>query len=214
MTPEELIAEGRKLEHACAFLRPVGTGPVAAIWHERDVWEEDVTGERCWITFDARQTPGLSDPIAGYVSVFTNEETCEGGRVEIAETWPSRTGTELYAHVASVLPPIDAVFAFGSEAVEKWIRSLAWERGWAYNNNFKGREVVEEYERVWQRDFPLYFRSDIYAVLGGWHVPWPDGDWDELHQGQLMLFTLRDSEPWVEAWRTRNGEFRVIQRIT
>ena len=31
---------------------------------------------------------------------------------------------------------------------------------------------------------------------------------------QLLVFTLRDSEPWVEAWRTKTGQFRVIQRIT
>ncbi|HEV3303348.1 MAG TPA: hypothetical protein VG055_27090 [Planctomycetaceae bacterium] len=36
MTSEELIAEGRKLERPCLFLRPQGAGPVAAVWHERD----------------------------------------------------------------------------------------------------------------------------------------------------------------------------------
>jgi hypothetical protein len=31
---------------------------------------------------------------------------------------------------------------------------------------------------------------------------------------RLLVFTIRDSDPWVEAWRTRAGQFRVIQRIT
>ena len=60
----------------------------------------------------------------------------------------------------------------------------------------------------------MFFKSDIHAVLGGWHVPMPDTDWHDLLDDQLMVFTLRNSEPWVEAWRKREGAFRVIQRIT
>ena len=36
MTFEQLVAEGRKLERPCVFLRPTGTGPVAAS-HEPQV---------------------------------------------------------------------------------------------------------------------------------------------------------------------------------
>jgi hypothetical protein len=45
-------------------------------------------------------------------------------------------------------------------------------------------------------------------------MPMADDDWHDLLDEQLMVFTIRDSEPWVEAWRTRTGQFRVIQRIT
>jgi hypothetical protein len=41
-----------------------------------------------------------------------------------------------------------------------------------------------------------------------------DDDWHDLLDERLMVFTIRDSEPWVEAWRTRAGQFSVIQRIT
>jgi hypothetical protein len=47
MTLEQLLAEGRKLERPCVFLRPTGTGPVAAVWYERDYGEIDSTGHRC-----------------------------------------------------------------------------------------------------------------------------------------------------------------------
>jgi hypothetical protein len=214
MTSAQLIEEGRKLQRPCSFLRPQGTGPVAAVWYERDDEEIESTGHHCWLTFDARHVPGSSPSVTGYISVFTNEKKCEGGRVEVTPSWPKRGRTELYAHTASVLPPIDAVFSRGSEAVGEWIRSHGWQRDWRYNNNFKGRDVVREYERVWQQEFPIYFESDIYAILGGWHFPMADDDWHELLDQQLMVFTLRDSEPWIEAWRTRAGQFRVIQRIT
>jgi hypothetical protein len=213
MTPKQLIAEGRKLERPSVFLRPAGTGPVAAVWYERDQGEIDSTGFRCWLTVDARHIPGPPPPGPSYISVFTDEATCEGGRVKVASL-PRRAGTPLYAHAASVLPPIDAVFARGSEAVGDWIASYGWDRGVRYNSNFRGDAVVGPYDEVWAREFPVCFESDIYAVLGGWHFPCADDDWYDLMDEQLMVFTIRGSEPWVEAWRNRTGEFTVIQRIT
>ena len=169
MTIEQLIEEGRKLQRPCVFMRPQGSGPVDAIWHERDDDEAESAGHHCWLTVDARHIPGLPSSITGYISVFTDDEKCTGGRVEVTPSWPKRAGTELYAHAASVLPPIDAVFARGSDAVGEWIRSHGWERTDRYNDNFKDAALVREYERVWMREFPLYSESDIYAVLGGWH---------------------------------------------
>jgi hypothetical protein len=214
MTSDQLISEGRKLERPCVFLRPTGTGPVAAVWYERDEGEIASTGCRCWLTVDARHIPGLPPSVAGYINVFTDEATYRGGRVEVTSSWPKREGTRLCAHPASVLPPIDAVFARGSEAVGDWIALHGWSRGERYNDNFKGRAIVEPYERTWAREFPIYLDSDIYAVLGGWHFPCADDDWHDLIDEQLMVFTLRGAEPWVEAWRTKTDQFDVIQRIT
>ena len=213
MTSEQLIVEGRKLERPCNFLRAHGSGPVAAIWYERDDDEIESTGH-CWLSVDTRQIPGVPTSVTGYLSVFTDEKKCEGGRVEITPSWPTIAGTKLFAHPASVLPPIDAVFARGSEVLEAWIRSNGWERHFRYNNNFAGRDIVRAYSDVYRREYPLYFESDIYAILGGWHWPGPDNDWHDLIDEQLMVLTLRNYEPWVEVWRTRTNQFRVIQRIT
>jgi len=201
------------LQRACSFLRPNGGGPVAALWHERDEREIAATGFHRWLTVDARCIPGLPASVTGYVSVLTGEDGL-GGRVEVTPSWPKRTGVELYAHDASVLPPIDAVFSRGSEAVGEWLRSHGLERMERYSGNFDDAGIGDEYERAWQQEYPIYLDDEIYAMLGGWHFPMADDDWHDLIDEQLMIFTLRDSEPWVEAWRTRAGEFRVIQRIT
>jgi hypothetical protein len=214
MTSEQLIEEGRKLQRPSTLLRPEGTGPVAAMWHERDDDELESTGHHCWLTVDARHVPGLPPSVTGYLNVFADEENCEGGRVEVTRSWPKRAGTKLHAHTASVLPPVDAVFARGSAAVGDWIQSHGFERTDRYNNNFKGRDIVAEYQRIWMEEFPPYRESDIYAVLGGWHWPGQDDDWHQLIDEHLMVLTIRDSEPWVEAWHTRAGQFKVIQRIT
>jgi|SRR5580700_8918190 hypothetical protein len=214
MTYEQLILEGRKLQRPCVFLRPAGPGPVAAVWYDRDEAEIESSGYRRWLAVDARRIPGLARSVARYVNVLTDEKTCEGGRIKVTSHWPMRKGTRLFAHPASVLPPIDAVFALGSEAIGEWLASHGWERGERYNDSFKDRALVEQYEDIWTREFPIYFNSDIYAVLGGWHFPCADDDWHDLLDDQLMVFTIRDSEPWVEAWRTKTGQFKVIQRIT
>jgi hypothetical protein len=214
MTSAQLIEEGRKLQRACMFLRPQRSGPVAAVWYEADDEERETSGQRCWLTVDARQVPDLPLSVAGCLSVFTDEESCEGGRVEVSPKWPERAGVALYAHPAAVLPPIDAVFARGSEAVGEWLRSHGWERTERYHDNFPDAAIVREYERIWMSEYPLYLKSDIHAVLGGWHWPCADDDWHALIDEQLLVMTVRDSEPWVEAWRTRKGEFKVIQRIT
>jgi hypothetical protein len=67
MTPQQLISEGRKLEHPCVLLRPMGTGAVAAVWHERDKGEIESTGHRCWLSVDIRNIPGLRRPVRRYI---------------------------------------------------------------------------------------------------------------------------------------------------
>ncbi|MDR3460492.1 MAG: hypothetical protein P4N60_23940 [Verrucomicrobiae bacterium] len=214
MTPDQLIAEGRKLQRPCYFLRPEVSGEIAAIWYERDDDEIEETGHRCWLTVDSRFVSALPSSITGYISVFSNEDDCESGKVEISATWPNRDGIKLYAHKADVIPPLDAVMALGSDAVGEWLRANGWQRGWRYNNNFKDKATVNAYWKVWEDEYPLYFESDIYAMLGGWHWPGQDDDWYDLVDDQLMVLTFRDSEPWVEAWLTKSGGFKVIQRIT
>ncbi|OYV96722.1 MAG: hypothetical protein B7Z73_00210 [Planctomycetia bacterium 21-64-5] len=148
------------------------------------------------------------------MSLFTDEVKCEGGWVEFSRAWPERPGVQLYAQPASVLPPLDAVFFRGSELVGDWLQANDWERDRRYNHNFKDEQVANQYEQVWFSEYPLYLQSDIYAVLGGWHFPGPDDDWHDLVENQLLVLTIRDAEPWVEAWRTRDGGFRVLQRVT
>jgi hypothetical protein len=188
MTADQLIAEGRKLQRPCFFLRPEGSGEVAAIWHERDDDEIDETGFRCWLTINSRFVPGLPSSITGYISLFSNEQDFTSGKVEISAAQPKRGGTKLYAHAASVIPPFDAVVAKGSGAVGDWLKANNWPR----------EKIVEAYLDVWRSEFPLYFNSDIYAILGGWHWPSQDDDWHDLIDEQLIALTIHDSEPWVE----------------
>ena len=124
---------------------------------------------------------------------------------------PVTSSAPLFAEPYMSLPPVDAVFLFGSERIEQFLLENNWSRTVPFNANFRG-SAAHEYERLWQGNCPLY-RRDLTAVLGGWNVPWPDGDFEDLAASELLVWTLEEAEPWVEAFRS-NGSFRVFQRIT
>ena len=213
MTGEELIAEGRQLQRPSWFLRPEPLGEVAAIWHDCNEDEIESTGHHCWITIDARFVPGLPSSTIKFLRVLTNEDDCEGGKIEVSAENNRREGIKLYAHPANVIPPLDAVMLKGSDAVGQWLAAHKWQRDWGYNGNFQD-EAAKAYNRVWFAEHPMYRESDIFAILGGWHFQFPDSDWMNQLEDQHVILTLRDSEPWVEGWLTRNRDFKVFQRIT
>jgi hypothetical protein len=210
MTAEELIQEGRRLQRRTILLEPEGSGERAAIWYGRSE-DEPSGGHRCWLSVDARFVPSFEGQ--GWLSILTNDELCEGGRVEVSTSPHNSKGVALFPREISVLPPIDAVIARGSLAVDQWLNENNWRRDWRYNSNFRDRAIVEEYETIQQEENPLYWK-DAYATLGGWHMGWPDDDWHDLLDAKLLVLTYKDSEPWVEAWQMSSGEFKVIQRIT
>ncbi len=150
MTSEQLIEEGRKLQPPSVFLRPEGPGPVAAIWRERDDDELESTGHHCWLTVDARHVPGLPPSVTGYLSVFADEENCEGGRVEVTQSWPKRAGIKtLRPYRLRCCRPSTPCSLAALRLFGEWIQSHGFERTDRYNNNFKGRDIVEEYQRIW-----------------------------------------------------------------
>jgi len=214
MTPDTLIAEGRRLARPCVFLRPEACGPVAAIWHNPDAEEIDSTGFRRWITVDTRFVPCLPKDVLGFISVLTDERRCEGGRIEIHASPPEEGGVKLHAEQKSVLAPIEAIFSRGSDEIGHWLAANRWPREERYNDNFPDRSIVEIFMRQWMKEYPIYRNNGTYAVLGGWHFPCADNDWYRLVDEQLIVLTIYDSEPWVEGWRLRSGHFEVIQRIS
>jgi hypothetical protein len=211
MTLDELIAEGRRLQRRTILLTPDGSGDAAALWYGHDYDEEPPDGHQCWISVNAGFIPGFDG--IGWLSVLTDDESCQGGRVEVSPGPRRREGVPLYPKEIAVLPTIDAVFARGSQAVERWLEDNGWRRDWRYNSNFRDRAIVDAYAAVERRENPLYWEN-AYATLGGWHMGWADDDWHDLLGAKLLVHTYKDSEPWVEAWQLPSGQFKVIQRIT
>jgi hypothetical protein len=144
-----------------------------------------------------------------WMNVYLDEEY-KSGRVELSPE-PLVSDHPLCRSDAASLPPIDAVFRFGSSSVEKYLEANGWKRDWGFNNNFKGA-IAHEYEREWAKQCPLYAKG-VVALEGGWNMPWPDDDWEDLLGHEFVLWTFEDSEPWVEVF-SDGTNYRVIQRIT
>lgn len=213
MTASELFAEAERLVRPCVLLQSQGPKDrFAAVWGGDGLVPAPEGNFRHWLTVDRRFFPDGTNPEGGCLSVYTNDQDCRSG-VAVLDTTAKlvahRNSTKLYARSARSLPPIDAVFLLGSKAVHKWLKSHGWQPDWGFSSNFTDPEPAEEYERRYQSECPLY-SGGAHAVLGGWHFPWPDGDWQELLGRRLLVWTFEQSEPWVEVW----DDFEVKQRIT
>ena len=215
MTGEELIAEGRRLARPCVHLRSDGElGNLAAMWGGPGQVACPTPEHTHWLTVDCRFLPHGVGPRSGCLSVYTDDEDRFGVAIHdpLASLGVSGNGQRLYAHSIPSLPPLEAVFLYGSPAVRDWLTPLGWEPEDGMNGNFPASDVTDPYVAAWQQDMPLY-GDRAFAVLGGWHFPWPDGDWVELVDRPLVVMTLADSEPWVEVF-DMGGSFQVMQRIT
>src|SRR5438132_699743 len=118
MTVQRLIEEGRKLQRACNLLKRSGSGEPVAMWFESDPDDESITDWRRWMTVRADAIPNSHAPTIVYFSLYTSG--LQKGLIDFVDGWPPVNGTPLYMHPASVLPPIDAVFAKGSDEIEEW----------------------------------------------------------------------------------------------
>jgi hypothetical protein len=212
MNIDLLTSEADKLSRLVTCLVPDKTGDIVGIWWgaESDQHKEDVP---YWLALDGAALPTLG--IASKFLVVSVDHSSLSGVATVLDSAPrdsTRKGRPLYAVAARSLPPIDAVFLFGSDEVDTWLAECSWQRDWEYNDNFPD-PVARHYEELFQLQHPLYTNS-AWAAVGGWHLPWPDGDWRERLNDRLLVTTYRDSEPWLEVWATAHADLEVAYRIT
>ena len=212
MTLEELLKEAAALAKPCVHLVEDSQFPFAALWGGKSPIVAPATKSHHWVTMDRTLLPkDLAG--SGCVAIFTDED--DEGYVRVDSNirlQPNKTATSLYAQPSTSYPPLEAIFRFGSSAVDSWLKANNWERTWEYNDNFKDQAVTRPYEQFYQSHTPLFLKGP-YAQIGGWHMPWPAGDWDDLLSSNLVLWTFRDAEPWLEVWESE-GQYRVIARIS
>jgi hypothetical protein len=185
------LAEATALSRPGLQLRAQGAGEPDAYWHG-DLHGGPVASVR-------RED--------GWINVHTGP----GGPWAEQSDGPLISAVALFAHPARSLPPVTVVFMRGSAAIEAHLAEHGLRRDWPDHPSPKDA-VARAYERHWQATCPMY-SAGTHAVSGGWPVPWPDGDYLEWIDAELLLWTLQDAEPWVEAYR-RHGKLHVLSRIT
>lgn len=187
MAKSNLATRAERLARPSVLLkRTSNDASRAGVWGGPGVVPAPKGPFRHWLSIDCRFLPAGLGPSRGVLSVYTHEEDGESGSVrhDPSAILCAAGGIPLYAYPVPSLPPPEALSA----------------------------EDDEEYIRLWQSNCPLY-TGEATAVLGGWHFPWPDGDWEELREVPFLVWTLEDAEPYVEVWGGPDA-FRVMPRIT
>jgi hypothetical protein len=121
-TGAELIAEGEQLAKPSVLLKASGSDDqFAGVWGGRGFVPAPTGQVRHWLTIDCRFLPVGLGPSTGCLSIYTNEEKSDSGLAQHsarAELRRSKECQPLYAFPDRSLPPIDAVFRFGSKAIQ------------------------------------------------------------------------------------------------
>ena len=238
-TAADLIAEGERLSRPCLLLGPWGEGEIVGIWGGRgreprptvDFLDQPGVESQHWISIDCAWLAGqrILHPQAGNSHLSIYERTLPQNHPLYAAsghkfTWVGGTGPlasagldgePLYAKPARSFPPFPAVCLYGSPAVETWLATLGLRRIDYDHANLIRSEPGRAYQEEWSRRTPWFpdGADGTAAVLGGWHQMWPDDDFYVPPETQPVLWTLRDSEPWLEVRRS-SSNYLVLMRIT
>jgi hypothetical protein len=219
MTLEELIEEGERLSKPSLLLvDSIEQSGIAGYWHGGEPLT-DGTARRLWLTLDctwlSRHGSRLRDGVMCiYEHISKSGE--QQGRVTYTPNQNLSTltveGLPLYGIEAESFPPIQAVCLYGSEHVEQWVESLGLSR--RDYDAVEQTPLGEAYQNIWLARSPLgNNKESIVAVMGGWHMLWPDDDFYMPPEINLIVWTFRNAEPYIEVWE-RLPNFRVYFRIT
>lgn len=163
-------------------------------------WEHRITVSCDWLH---RNGFGLSGLLAVYErrdDVPFREQFAAVRADGVRTDWSAGGGIGLVGAEDVALPPVEALEIYGSEAIRRLLEGP------------DRASLLDTYEE----QCPLHYADEegIYAMLGGWHVSWPEDDAYDAEPGRLVLWTFRDAEPWLEVWQRHSGQLAVVPRIT
>lgn len=184
----DLVDAGWGLARPCVELYEAAAGDVvAALWGGAGAVAAPPGPYRHVISLECA---ALALPQRGWLSVYADAQVQGGIVVQASAPRSDAGGVALCGVPARSFPPAEAL----------------------------GCDLSPHEERAYAHAYaelcPLYRDAAPVAVVGGWHFPWPDGDWEDFASAALLVWTFRDAEPWVEAWALPDGRFQVCQRIT
>lgn len=204
-----LLEVADRYSRKVAWLSPEGGGDVAAYFLDArfNTEADDVPALR------VLETRSYSDVAPGGFDVHcTAAPVVRPGRGQRVPQRPD--AIPLFLSFARELPSIDWLLLAGDPDVDSWLRENGWQPGWAYNENFHGRQLVEAYLRAWRKRHALANES-VWAQLGGFPITWPETSVAEQlsSNSRLVLRTYRRAEPWFEVFE-RSAELHAVRRIT
>lgn len=203
-----------------------GRGVVPLPDDVRDQWPNAV--HRISVDCDWLERNGFG--VRGCLSVY-ELSACEFVAVNDPDaTFVPVDGEPLYG-IEEISPPEEDALNASLTAEERTHLGYDTETGYA--------RLGTQYAAEAQAGCPI-FRSDLVAVLGGWHISWPEGpprlpllahinercdraggpgcldpaETYPIDPYRLVLWTLRDAEPWVEVLVGPDGDLHTLSHVT
>jgi len=220
MTPEAIIAEGARLAKPSLFLVESAT-PTGVVAYWRGGGRVGYRGredDRHRITFDCAWLSQHGVRVGGSIGVYD---------VDRRWRWPKPLhleqlngplagfrmdgGLPLYGREERSFPPVEALCLYGGPAVGQWLAAEGLDR--TDYDIAATSDIGEAYQAEYRRHCPLYLTDQPVAVLGGWHAFWPDDEFYLPREMRLVLWTVREAEPWVEVFE-RSPNLPIRLRIT
>jgi len=210
MDQNQLITEGEAIAKPCFILTSQPQGEVVGYWGgvRGDIPNSlppEVTrfvSRRHLVTVSDGLLVQLGIDRLGPISLFEWVDTAGKPHLRV-ERDPriqfnsfTCSGEPLYATESSSFPPFEALCLHGSPAIAAWLASLGLQR----HEYWKvPRDSISEYLAAYQHRFPL-FEVSADAIVGGWHIMWPEDDFYMPAEMIQLMLTLRDAEPWYSIW--------------
>ncbi len=226
MTISDLVASGERISRPCFLLHSQGAGSPDGFWggeradhpNTPSAQAIDITTLEHILTIDPNLLERLDlrfneGPVSLYVARLRDgteqPRTVTSAGSVFSEI--SFSGAPLYASLAQSFPPFPALCLYGDEVIERWLHSIGLARH--QYQEAEGHPLALEYEEEFVRRAPLY-SGEIDAVVGGWHMMWPEDDFFLPLEMRLLVSTFRDAEPYWEIWRSPVGNIHVREHIT
>jgi hypothetical protein len=211
MNLQTLISEGERIAKPSLHLVEGSVGHPEGFWRGSRPQRE---GHQHWVTITYGRLQDLDVDLSRHFSVFLDSvgnPWLAGNETEAVASDTQFNGIPLVGIARKSFPPLEALCLYGSGVIEEWLKSVGLSRLDA--GDIYQMEIVEAYNQTYQARSPLY-STEVYAVLGGWHMLWPDDDTYDRGDDRLVLWTFKDAEPWIEVWLTGSGKLKAQSRIT
>jgi hypothetical protein len=207
MTLEKFISEAARLARPCLHLTEGNSEKdVVAIWGGQGrAGRQGREGDKHRITFDCGWLAVHGFRVRGSIGVYDVDPRWRWPipldverNVERIAKLRIRDGLKLYGQEAPSYPPLEALCLYGGPIVAEWLASEGLDRT-DYDAASTSR-IGQAYQAEYQKRCPLYLDIPPVAVLGGWHAYWPSDEFYLPREMRLLLWTFRESEPWVEVF--------------
>lgn len=212
MLDDNLFDRMMSLRRKCIYLREPQSGErIVGIWGGSAVVRESSADCIHWCSLDCSLFSHITHKLTGWLSIFRKPGFQDWSFKNDQLNFDPQisNGILLAAFFADSLPPPAAVLIYGDDLLQQWFDK---------NDIFDERRFLQtslgtRYNEMYQKSCPLYQDTDVFIQIGGWHAAWGGmANYNEFGD-QLMLWTFRDFEPWVELWPS-DSSFRIIARIS